>query len=311
MRLTLRGYAEAVAESAVAGSAAGALADEIAQVTGLFGRSGELATAITDVGVPMQARRAVLQDLLSERVMPSTLRIVLRAVADERADELPAALVELEALARHFANHQEELLAGGEPPDIDLALGRSAWRARMGGYAAAVLEVLQDVAEIEQVEGELFAFARVVAANPALRSALADHSLPLRARRGVVADLLSGRAHPASVRLIDATLRGRLRDVVGALEWLAEQAAAARGWRVARVEAATELPDEDRMRLADVLSRRFGAPVEVQVTVNPALLGGAVVAIGDLLVDASASHRLEELSERLLGSDAVVPSRAL
>ena len=58
------------------------------------------------------------------------------------------------------------------------------------------------------------------------------------------------------------------------------------------------LPD---IFLADVLA---GNPVELQVTIDPDLLGGVIVQVGDLLVDGSARHRLDELKEHLLVSEA-------
>ena len=47
-----------------------------------------------------------------------------------------------------------------------------------------------------------------------------------------------------------------------------------------------------------------GNPVDLQVTIDPALLGGVVVQVGDLLVDSSTRHRLDELKEHLLVSEA-------
>ena len=59
----------------------------------------------------------------------------------------------------------------------------------------------------------------------------------------------------------------------------------------------------ERDGLEEALRRLTGLPVELQVTVEPDLLGGVVVEVGDLLVDASAAHRLEQLQEHLLGPE--------
>jgi F-type H+-transporting ATPase subunit delta len=87
---------------------------------------------------------------------------------------------------------------------------------------------------------------------------------------------------------------------VGTLDWLVEQTAAARGWRVARVRSAAEVEAGQQTRLAESLAQVAGAPVELQITVDPQLLGGVVVQIGDLLVDATARGRLNRLREHLL-----------
>ena len=107
----------------------------------------------------------------------------------------------------------------------------------MAGYAAAVFETCHR-AELEEIEDQLFRFARTVESNPALRSALGDRDLPVAVRQQVIADLLGDQGpagHPAAGRLRRAG--GRARDFVATLDGLVEDAAQARGWRVARVRA--------------------------------------------------------------------------
>ena len=60
---------------------------------------------------------------------------------------------------------------------------------------------------------------------------------------------------------------------MASLDWLVEQAAEARGWRVARVRSARPLDDDERRSLAQALQRVTGQPVELQVTEDAALLG--------------------------------------
>jgi F-type H+-transporting ATPase subunit delta len=126
----------------------------------------------------------------------------------------------------------------------------------------------------------------------------------------VVGDLLGDKVNPATIRLAAYAVKGgRARDIVGTLDALVAAAARARGWRVARVVSADEVADAQRRGLSEALARLTGSPVELQVTVDPNLLGGVVVQVGDLLVDGSARHRLDELEEHLLGfeSDYQIP----
>jgi F-type H+-transporting ATPase subunit delta len=181
--------------------------------------------------------------------------------------------------------------------------GRRATRRWAAGYAAAVFETLDAVADIEQVEDELFRFARIIEASPELRARLSDPGRSVADRQELVAVLLVGKSHPATLRLAQAALEGRVRDIVHMLDWLVERAAEARGWRVARVHAAREVDDEERAAIDAALGRLTGTQVELQVTVEPDLLGGVVIQVGDLLVDASARHRLEQLQEHLLGPE--------
>jgi F-type H+-transporting ATPase subunit delta len=294
----LRGYLTAVVGDAIRAEAGERLADDLNAVAHLVSRTGDLAVALTDFGVPVAARKAVLSDLLSDRVHPLVLRVVLRAVDTERAEELPTVLHELYELARHMHELGPLELRAEEP-----TLGRSAWRQYASGFAAAVFEGVSDPSGLEDVEDELFRFTRIVEASPGLRVALADPNTPVTGRRQLIDDLLSGKVRRETLQLVTILLEGHVRDVVASLDWLVEQAAQARGWRVARVRAARRIDDDERQRLAHALQRLSGQPVELQVTEDPSLLGGAVVQIGDLLVDASAQHRLDQLEEHLLGTE--------
>jgi F-type H+-transporting ATPase subunit delta len=159
--------------------------------------------------------------------------------------------------------------------------------------------------ELEEIEDQLFRFARTVEANRALRSALGDRDLPVPVRQQVIADLLGDKVVEATKRLAAFAVRGgRARDIVSTLDALVEDAARARGWRVARVRSADQVDDARRQSLGEALGRLTGGQVELQVTVDPHLLGGVVVQVGDLLIDGSARHRLDELKEHLLVSEA-------
>ena len=98
---------------------------------------------------------------------------------------------------------------------------------------------------------------------------------------------------------------GHVRDLVGTFEWLAELAAQERGRRVAEVRSAVELDESERLRLSAALQRTAGHPVEVRVQVDPSVIGGMTVAIGDTVIDGSVRHRLDQLRETLAPSSGM------
>jgi len=295
---SLRGYTTAVIGEVARQGIGGEIAEELNAVAHLVSRTNVLAVTMTDFGVPVAARRALLDDLLGRRVQAATLRLVLRAVEAERADEFPTVLHELYELGRHMHDLGAEELRAEEP-----LRGRTQWRHYAAGYATAVFEDVADTSGIEEIEDELFRFARIVDATPALARALADPSVPPEQRERLVTDLLAAKAHAATVRLARVVVQGHVRDLVSALDYLVEQAATARGWRVARVRAAMAVDADEQHDMVGALHELTHGPVELQITLDPALLGGAVVQIGDLLVDATALHRLEQLEEHLLHPD--------
>ena len=295
MHQSLRGYTMAVLGDVAREALGEHIAEDLNAVAHLVSRTNDLAVAMTDFAVPAGARRAILGDLLESRVRPEAIRLVLRSVDTERTDEFPTVLHELYELARHLHELGSDEFRAEEP-----IVSRTAWRSFMAGYADAVFEYGPDVAELEEIEDELFRFARIVESNAQLRDALSDSGHPPQARAEVVTALLEGKAHPATVRLARLTMEGRVRDLVSSLDWLAEQAARARGWRVARVRTALVIDAPGQAALAEALQRITNHPVELQITQDARLLGGAVVQIGDLLVDATAERRLEQLQDHLL-----------
>jgi F-type H+-transporting ATPase subunit delta len=293
MNPALQGHAAAVVEDASADGSLALLASELGSVDQLFATNEPLRAAMTDTTVSGPARRAVLMDLLAGRVSDRARRAVAFAGSAVPAPEVPVALSWL-------AHRTRQAAEGSDEPEP--LLGLIASRERIAGYAAAVFEELPPDS-LEEIEDELFRFTRTVESAPALRAALSDSELPVPVRQGVVDDLLGGRALPATVRLVNYTLAGgRARDLVGTLYFLVEDTARARGWRVARVTSAAEFETSDRSRLSETLSQLAGQPVELQVTVDPALLAGVIVRVGDLQVDATARGRLDALREHMAGA---------
>ena len=299
MNPALQGYLAAMEESL---DAAGALADaatEMGGVADLVDGNARLMLALDDGSVPVASRRAVLDHLLEGRVRPEVRGLVHQAVTVVPASELTASFHWLATRLAHAAGRTPAVAAESEE-----ILGRMGSRHRVSGYAAAVFETVT-VAEIEEIEDQLFRFARTVESNRRLRGALGDRDLPVAVRQQVIAQLLGTQVLPATLRLAAYAVRGgRARDIVATLDALVDDAARARGWRVARIHAATEVGETQQRALSEALGVLAGNPVDLQMSIDPELLGGVVVEVGDLLVDSSTRHRLDELKEHLVESEA-------
>jgi F-type H+-transporting ATPase subunit delta len=296
----LQGYLAAMEETL---SADGGLADagaQLAAVADLVEGNNSLLLAVNDGSVPVASRRAVLDALLSGKARPEVVRLVHQAVTVVPAGEVVSSFRWMGSRLEHAATRPAPTAA--EPFDEDV-LGRLGSRNRVSGYAAAVFESL-GTTDLEEIEDQLFRFARTVEADRPLRHALGDRDLPVVVRQDVIGKLLDGKSLPATVRLARYAARGgRARDIVATLDTLVEDAARARGWRVAKVQAASAVDDTQQQHLSEALAVLTGNPVDLQVTVEPALLGGVVVQVGDLLVDSSTRHRLDELKEHVLAAE--------
>jgi len=296
----LQGYLAAMEESL---AETGGLADagtQLHAVADLVEGNTDLLLAVNDGSVPVASRRAVLDALLTGRARPEVTRLVHQAVTVVPAGEVVSSFRWMGTRLEHLASRADATAA--EPFDEEI-LGRMGSRNRVSGYAAAVFESLT-VADLEEIEDQLFRFARTVEADRRLRHALGDRDLPVVIRQDVISSLLDGKVLPATVRLARYAARGgRARDIVSTLDALVEDAARARGWRVARVQSADQVGEDKRDDLSQALALLTGNPVDLQVTVEPDLLGGVVVQVGDLLVDSSTRHRLDQLKDYLHASE--------
>jgi F-type H+-transporting ATPase subunit delta len=316
----LRGYAAAVLSQ----SEAGRVADELSLFSrALFGDE-QLRAALTDQALPTATRKAVVEDLLRE-ADPATVRLVRYAVDHDRPSELPVDVEWLVQRSRLAAGEQPASATGGPDtggPDtggpeaeqmtsdeLDPPATRTGARERLSGLANAYFENLPDRSVIEETEDELFRFTRTLEAEEPLRQALARQELPLRLRQSVMEDLLSGRAQDITVRLATyAVAASQGRGLVELLDWLVEQVAAERGLRVADVRSAVPLDEDQRRRLTDGLRRLTGRDVELRVSVDPSLVGGAMVVIGDTVIDGTVRHRLDRLRQDLIAGPGGSPS---
>jgi F-type H+-transporting ATPase subunit delta len=285
---TLQGYTAAVA-GAAGPAALGGMAADLEAIEELVLASPQLRAALGDTSVPGPARRSVMLDLLEGKVSDGARRLASFACGAVAAQEVAPALNWLAIRVRH--------LAEGLDDEPGLSLTQS--RQRVAGFATALYEDMTTDG-LESLEDDLFRFARIVAATPGLRGALTDRDRPLASRQGLVTQLLEGKVPATTLRLVNyAVVGGRARDFVGTLDFLVEQTAQARGWRIARVRSAAPIEDAQRRELSDSLGALAGGPVELQVEIDDTLLSGALIRLGDLQVDATARGRLDALREHV------------
>jgi F-type H+-transporting ATPase subunit delta len=289
MNPSLLGYESAVLERLDA-DARRSVADELGALERAVLSDPALRAALTDTSIAPGPRRAIVADLLASKLTAPAARIAAYAAFSSPAQDVPASVTE--AALRAAAAVEP---SGDEEPSLSVV----ASRRRVAGYATAVFED-EPVAALDGVEDELFRWARTIEASDALRLALTNREVDPADRARLVADLLGPRAHPVTLRLATyAVVGGRPRDLLGTLDRLVDTVAAERGWRVARVHAAREVDDASRERLTATLGSLVGRPVELEVNLEPELLGGVLVEVGDLRVDATARGRLDALREHL------------
>ena len=242
----------------------GTLSDELLAVVELLGQELPLRRTLADTAVENDAKASLVTTLFGGRVSALTAQLLGEVVGLRWSR--PGDLVDgLEAL----------------------------------GVLASFLQADAEGA-LDQVEDELFRFERIVEGQSELRVALDDANATPEAKRRLLQALLAGKATDVTLRVVTAAAVASRRRTVGvALADFSRLAAELRDRLNARVTAAV-LPSQPQLdRLATELSRLYGRQVGLRVEVDPQLLGGLVVRVGEEVLDASVVRRLDAARRQL------------
>ncbi len=172
--------------------------------------------------------------------------------------------------------------------------------ARIEGYARALFEIARAEGTLDEVEDELFRFARSYEASDALRVTLTDEHVPVEKRQAVVEDLLGGKATTTTVQLISMVVgSGRGRDLPAIVDSLVQRAASAKQLDVAEVRTAVPLTSDQQDRLKAALENATGKSLNLKAIVDPSVVGGIVATVGDTVIDDTVRTRIDQLKSRL------------
>ncbi len=242
---------------------AGDLGDELFTVSQLFRNEPGLRRFATDASLPPEAKQGMVQQVFKGRLSADALELLTDAVGRRWT------------LSRDLPDVLERL--------SEIAVVRSA------------------ASKAGQVTDELFALAGIVDGTPPLRDALSDPARSVDDKAALLASLLDGKALAATITLAQHALAGTYRTMSAALETYRQVAAESQGEVVATVRVARPLAAADERKLVEILGRQYDTTVHLNVVVDPEVLGGLRVAIGDQVIDGTITSRLDEARRRLVG----------
>lgn len=244
----------------------GTLGTELFAVASLLDSEKVLRSALADSGQGLDIRCNLTAEVFASRVSPAVSDLLVIAVSQRWSADM----------------------------DLVLALEELA--------AQAILFVAETNETLDATEEEIFLFGRAVDESADLQMALTNPATAGSVKSAIVADLLKVNATSATKELLEyavSHLHGRRLDSV--IARLGDLAAAQRQRMVAQVRAAAPLSENQSQRLMAALSKLKGRDVRLNVAVDPAVLGGIHVVIGDEVIDGTIATRLEAAHRAILG----------
>lgn len=170
-------------------------------------------------------------------------------------------------------------------------------------YAEALLVLATKANATDDWGGLIHALAGAVEQDVALRRFLEAPQVSASQKSAIIGKGLAGKAPASFIRFVQKLITNRrqmlIPQVAAAYTDLLDTAA---GRVHARVTFAKAVSDADRDAIATQLSKILKKTVVPHVTVNPQILGGVVVRVGDTVMDGSVRRRLGAVRARMLGS---------
>jgi F-type H+-transporting ATPase subunit delta len=242
------------------------LSDELFAVARLLDGQPSLRRALADPAVRPDDRAGLARRLLAAQLSPAAVAVV-------------------EAIARQRWSRPLDLVEAAETLAVE-----------------AALEAAEARQELDSVEDELFRFGRIISGDDELLRILGDRKAPREGKSALLDRLLAGKVSPVTERLVRNSLTSsHVQNPENTVERLSEAAARRRGQSVAHVVTAVPLTAAQERRLTGLLERLYGRTMGLQVLVDPSVLGGLVVRVGDEVIDGSIAHRLQDAGRRLAG----------
>ncbi len=152
------------------------------------------------------------------------------------------------------------------------------------------------------IEAELFAFGSAVTSSPELELAVGSKLGDSASKVALLDSLLASKVSPQTLAIVKQLVQQpRGRRIGALLRSAASVVADQSGLAVATVTSARAIDSEQLLRLQKGLSATYGRQLRLNLVIDPSVIGGIRVQVGDEVIDGSVASRLHELRLQLTG----------
>jgi F-type H+-transporting ATPase subunit delta len=166
-------------------------------------------------------------------------------------------------------------------------------------YAEAVFALAQEQNALP-VWAEMLRTASAVAGDARVSTALDNPRLPVAAKESLFLAICGDKLNADGKNLIRVLLEADRLALLPEVRQLFEALKdAAGGLARAQIMSAFPIADAELNGLRSALERRFGKKIEATVSIDPQLIGGAKIVVGDTVIDASVQGELRAMANHL------------
>ena len=172
-----------------------------------------------------------------------------------------------------------------------------------GRYAAALLDLADEQKSLDQVSGDLQSLRSMIAESEDLRRLLNSPVISREAQRRAMSGVMekAGIGQLTQRFVLVVARNHRLFALPAMIEGYLAELARRRGEITAKVTSARSLSDAQQAALLETLRGSVGTKVQLDLTVDPALIGGLVVKVGSRMIDSSLRSKLQRLQLAMKG----------
>ncbi len=167
-------------------------------------------------------------------------------------------------------------------------------------YAEAFFSIAQEAGKIDEYQDELGKIVQTIEDIPDLKAYFAHPLLPAKEKKEIAKQVFGSAVSPLALNFLLLILDKKRQDYLGLInKEYVDMADLSRNITKAELISAMPISDEDLNTLSDNLSRSSGTTVQLRVSVDPSIIGGLKIRLGDKVIDASIAKKLEMLKRSL------------
>jgi F-type H+-transporting ATPase subunit delta len=168
-------------------------------------------------------------------------------------------------------------------------------------YAKVLFNMARETNWLEDIHRDLFDLRDLMRKSPLLSAFLPNYMVPAERRLEALRSIFEGKLNDLTYRfLMVLEEQKRLRQIAPITDFFKELYDQEQGVLKAEVVSARPLTDHQFAALRRKLESRFKKRVAMEPKVNPTLLGGFTVQVGDVIFDSSVRCQLEILQQKLI-----------